>query len=407
MSLRSFFSDLFSGFGFFRKRSAADLSGCNDDDYAWFDGYLAQDGKGNVYFSQMPFDDANRLACAGRAMQEQMSRTVQMRDKISEHLQKNRKITSASVVPTATNDGAGKARFSEAWRITREWEGKWESSPEICEEDDKKFYGCEENYQRVGEWWGTNHGLTGTYMSDFAGWNQGDKQKFIRMNSEQCGAVWKATRWSWGRFGEINKDGEPIAMLLFDWSVRRWNSLTVGRKEKSRDSSARYGLYEVLQAEYDRLLKETGRSYSNVVLTKYADILARVSNVEVGGKPLKMVRMPKAYKDKNKGMPPIDMDATLAGEMDTNSGFYIMKQEAIQLINDHPDKRRLFYLLKDKRMELDGGGMHPKYAQSIKARYNNYEWEYTKTKTEWEQANVGVHRPPPPSKTEKTHGFYI
>lgn len=222
------------------------------------------------------------------------------------------------------------ADFSKAFNITASWEGKWSKIPEKC---DKSALDpgeeCEEN--AYGVWWGTNYGLTGTFMRDFAGWKAEKRAVFQNMGIQQAGEVWRNTRWKWGKFDQIND--QEIANLLFDWGVRRWSSLTITEKTTTvkgkKVTVKRSGLGEVFGLTYP-----------------YAPLFEHALNINEGGNPKKRT-----------------------------NGFYKLSDAAINMINSHRDPAILFALLKAKRMALDNPTV-----ESIKARYNSFSYTGTPNK---------------------------
>jgi hypothetical protein len=210
------------------------------------------------------------------------------------------------------------ANFEKAWNITKSWEGAWSAKPEGSDE---------EKYN--GTWWGTNGGATGTYMRDFLGqtWKPADKAKFQRLTLDQVGqTIWKPTRWNWLRGNEIQN--QEIANLLFDWGVRRWNSLTV---------------YPI---------KKNGK------VTGYGSGLATALNVPVFS-IFQQVTMRKIG-----GNPPSSTD-----------GFYILTPQAVKLINAHPNPEELFLRLKAIRKQLDNP-----FTSSIVQRYDSFDFYGTEPK---------------------------
>ena len=173
------------------------------------------------------------------------------------------------------------ADFQKAYRITASWEGKFSKVPERGSMEEESAY---------GEWWGTNFGLTGSFMRDFAGWKKPQKAAFQKMNVQQTGEVWRKTRWAWAKLDKVND--QEIANLLFDWGVRRWNSLIKG--------------------------------VASVLNVPVTNITQKVRMIDMGGNPLSKT-----------------------------DGFYILTDYAIQLINRHPNPQLLHGLLKAKRMALD------------------------------------------------------
>lgn len=169
-----------------------------------------------------------------------------------------------------------------AYRITSSWEGRWSKVPEKGSLQEESAY---------NEWWGTNYGLTGSFMRDFAGWKKSQKSQFQNMNIDQAGEVWKRTRWTWAKLDNVND--QEIANLMFDWGVRRWNNMIKG--------------------------------VAKALNVPEAAITQKVKMIDVGGNPPKKT-----------------------------DGFYILNNYAIQLINSHPDPQKLHASIKSLRWELDG-----------------------------------------------------
>ena len=102
------------------------------------------------------------------------------------------------------------AKFDKAWLLTQSWEGKWSPKAEAGSADEENVYGA---------FWGTNYGLTGKYMKEFAGYAATQRVAFTKMNATECGEIWKKTRWKWLQGDKINS--QEIANILFDWFVMR------------------------------------------------------------------------------------------------------------------------------------------------------------------------------------------
>lgn len=209
------------------------------------------------------------------------------------------------------------ANFEKAWNITKSWEGAWSAKPEGSNE---------EKYN--GTWWGTNGGATGAYMRDFLGqtWKPADKLKFQRLTLDQVGQnIWKPTRWNWLRGNEI--ENQEIANLLFDWGVRRWNSLTVYPIKKNGK------------------LTGYGSGLATALGVPTFSIFQHVLNNKMGG-----------------NVPPPD----------SLSGFYILTPQAVKLINAYPNPQELFLKLKAIRKQIDNP-----YTSSIVQRYDSFDFNGT------------------------------
>jgi hypothetical protein len=127
-------------------------------------------------------------------------------------------------------------------------------------------------------------------MKNFAGWKKTQKTQFQQMTKAQAGEVWRKTRWNWAQCDKIHD--QEIANLIFDWGVRRWNSLIKG--------------------------------IAAVLNKNVTDITRKVKMIDVGGNP--------------------------ASKTD---GFLILNDVAINLINSNPNPQLLHSLLKAKRQSLD------------------------------------------------------
>ncbi len=239
------------------------------------------------------------------------------------------------------------ADFDKTWPITSSWEGPLGSSTEHS--DEEKFGTVK---------WGTNFGLTGTYMRDYTPWKASDRDAFIKMNRADCGKIWEATRWKWLKGEQIEQ--QEMANLLFDWGVRRWNSLINGvrialgqpialREEnvylKDKKGNFVYeGKEKVILKYKGGTLIGQGDAYSTLILCKSA---------EIGGKPA-----------------------------DPNQGFFILTDLAIQELNARAKMPNTNFhaLLKSLRQAKD-----KPTTQSIKDRYNSFFNQGTPTKDEWER----------------------
>ena len=92
------------------------------------------------------------------------------------------------------------ADFDKAWPITASWEGKWTTTAEY-EDKEKTIISKEEKYG--GVWWGTNFGLTGTFMRDYTDMTADKKDVFQKMTRAECADIWKKTRWTWLKANQI------------------------------------------------------------------------------------------------------------------------------------------------------------------------------------------------------------
>lgn len=210
------------------------------------------------------------------------------------------------------------ASFEKAWNITKSWEGVWSTKPEG---------NPEEKYNAV--WWGTNGGATGRYMRDFLGqtWKPSDKAKFQKLPLDQVGQqIWKPTRWKWLRGDEIQN--QEIANLLFDWGVRRWNSLTV---------------YPIVKKGK---VTGYGSGLATALSVPALSIFQQVTMKKVGGNP------------------PSSTD-----------GFYILTPKAVELINQYPNQQELYNKLKTLRKQIDNPT-----TPSIVNRYDSFSFNGTYSK---------------------------
>ena len=204
------------------------------------------------------------------------------------------------------------ADFEKAWAISASWEGRWVSRPEKGSESEEYIYGA---------YWGTNHGLTGRYMKEFAGWTANRRGEFQKLNAAQCGAVWKATRWKWMRGDAIAH--QDIAAVIFDWFVMR-------------NQRAIQGVVMVL----DPSLTAKNWSKSNLV-DKYL-------NKSVGGKP----------------------DAP-------TDGFFGLSALAVERLNGM-NQEMLFESIKKNRWAIS-----PTKTDSIKHRYNTFAFGGSQSKNDY------------------------
>ena len=231
------------------------------------------------------------------------------------------------------------ARFELAWLLTSSWEGKWSAKPESGSQD--------EEYVR-GQFWGTNYGITGAYVRDFvrnpfpfkAGSKLLTAKNFGQLSFNECGQIWAATRWTWLRGDDI--ENQEIANLLFDWGVRKWNSLTVTPivDKKGNTVAHKSGILSVLNLKTETRFPSTAH-------------LSAVLMTAVGGKPVR-----------------------------ATDGFFQFTPELVRIINataSGPNNVALHEDLKTKRLTVD----NPREA-SIINRYNSFQFEGTPTKPEWE-----------------------
>lgn len=238
------------------------------------------------------------------------------------------------------------ASFKDAWEITSEWEGKWVDKPETNDEEESAY----------GAWWGTSYGLTGTYMREYVGWTSDRKAEFRKLSSGAAGVIWRDSRWTWMRGNEI--DNQEIANLLFDWGVRRWNSLINGVR-------AALGQPLALREAHEYARDKKG----NIQLDrKNKPIIAKYK----GGT---LIGNGDAYST-------LVLCKTVGNPVNSNSGFMVLTPFAISELNKLAiQPNGAFHkLLKGLRMSKD-----KPTDQSIKDRYNSFMNERTPTKTQWEK----------------------
>ncbi len=204
------------------------------------------------------------------------------------------------------------ADFDKAWAISSSWEGKWIKKPELGSADEE-FVG--------GAYWGTNHGLTGKYVKDFAGWTANRRLEFQKLNAAQCGEIWKATRWKWMRGDEILN--EDMAALIFDWFVMR-------------NQKAIMGVVRAIDPSY---------TVKNWMKSPY---VTAYKNTAVGGKPAQVT-----------------------------DGFYGLSALAVQRINALP-QQEIFEAIKKNRYAIS-----PTTTLSIKHRYNTFVFGGSQSKYDY------------------------
>ena len=223
------------------------------------------------------------------------------------------------------------ADFDKAWAITASWEGKWVTKHEQYRNKQGELVDVEEEY--FGDvWWGTNHGLTGTYMREFTQWKATDKAVFQKMTRAQCGEIWKATRWTWNKCDQI--ENQEMANLIFDWSVRRMKSSVNAVRNA-------LGFGDAINNKGSSLIGK-GDAYSVII-----------TNKSIGGNPA-----------------------------NPNAGFAILTDLAIQELNARAKMPNTNFhaLLKSLRKSKD-----KPTKKSVIDRYDSFFNQGTPTKDEWER----------------------
>jgi Glycosyl hydrolase 108 len=201
------------------------------------------------------------------------------------------------------------ALFVKAWTISSSWEGAWRNSPEKGSADEEYVYGA---------FWGTNNGLTGKYIKEFAGWTANRRAEFQKLTATQCGEIWQKTRWRWMQGDKI--ENQDIASLIFDWYVMR-------------NQKAIQGVVRAIDATL---------TPQNWMKSRY---VTAYKNTAVGGKP--------AF---------------------STDGFYGLSDAAIQALNNG-NQLEIF-----NRIKLFRNMLSPTGTASIKHRYATFVFNDSKTK---------------------------
>ena len=99
------------------------------------------------------------------------------------------------------------ANFNKAFDFTVGWEGPWDGGNRVIQ------YEFNDNT--------ASYGITPSFLKDFVGMpNKAITNAFMKsIDRDAAKKIWKASRWTWYKLEDIASD--EIAILLFDWAVRR------------------------------------------------------------------------------------------------------------------------------------------------------------------------------------------
>jgi hypothetical protein len=168
------------------------------------------------------------------------------------------------------------ANFNKAFQFTAGWEGAWDGGNKLIKFDDSTAaYGITPLflYESVGM---SKSAVTLTFMQS--------------LDFNRASDIWEKSRWAWFKLDSIASD--EIAILLFDWSVRRPNicaknlAIATGFKESdlskipydnsvSKTDNQLVPSYAMIDALNAKCKNKAGKYDAELIKKVYLDLIVR------------------------------------------------------------------------------------------------------------------------------------